>query len=98
MQKDEYLFTLACSGNIQKLEEYYKNGGERNVRYTKFGVEHSLIMGAFRNCQFNMVDYLKVQGETLTPEEEAALQIQLRQMEQVKKLVHPKGKEDNMTR
>ena len=89
----EQLFTLACTGNIAELEKYYKNGGEKNVRYQRFGAEHSLIMGAFRNCQFATVDYLKSQGETLTAEEEDAMRVQLRRLETANQLVgHPAKK------
>ena len=41
------LWEYACSGNIEKLKEYYENGGSVNNRYSKFGVGHSLIMGHF---------------------------------------------------
>ena len=31
------LWEYACSGNIEKLKEYYENGGSVNNRYSKFG-------------------------------------------------------------
>ncbi|SHJ29372.1 hypothetical protein [Hespellia stercorisuis] len=98
MHDIEQLFTFACSGDISGLEEYYKNGGTKNIRYQKFGTEHSLMMGAFRNCQFATMDYLKSQGETLTEAEAAALQRALGQMERAKHLADPKEKERESSR
>lgn len=66
----EQLFGLACSGNINALEEYWNEEGDLNVTYEKFGKKHSLIMGAFRNQQYSTVDWLKNHGCELTYEEQ----------------------------
>ena len=49
------LWEFACSGNTEKLKEYYENGGSINNRYFRFGESHSLIMGAFRNSHYDTV-------------------------------------------
>ena len=51
------LWEYACNGNIEGLKKYYDDGGSINNRYFKFGEGHSLIMGAFRNNQFDTVEY-----------------------------------------
>ena len=66
----EQLFGLACSGNIKALEDYWNGEGDLNVTYQKFGKEHSLIMGAFRNQQYDTVRWLKNHGCRLTHEEQ----------------------------
>ncbi len=66
----EQLFGLACSGNIHALEEYWNGEGNLNVTYEKFGNKHSLIMGAFRNQQYDTVNWLKNHGCQLTDEEQ----------------------------
>ena len=63
----EELWMAACSGDMETLKDYYKNGGEVNRRYSKFGINHSLIAGAYRNGNFAIVSYLYEVGET--PEE-----------------------------
>ncbi len=62
----EMLWEYACCGDIDSLKSYYENGGEPNRRYFAFGGEHSLIMGAFRNNQFEAVEYMLSMGETAT--------------------------------
>lgn len=66
----EKLFGLACSGNIKELENYWNCEGSLNVTYEKFGMEHSLIMGAFRNQQYDTVRWLKNHGCRLTDHEQ----------------------------
>lgn len=66
----EQLFGLACSGNIKVLENYWSENGNLNVTYNKFGKEHSLLMGAFRNQQYDTVKWLKNHGCRLTEEEQ----------------------------
>lgn len=61
------LWMAACSGDMETLKAYYTNGGEVNRRYSKFGRNHSLIAGAYRNGNFATVSYLYEVGET--PEE-----------------------------
>lgn len=66
----EQLFGWACSGNIGALNEYWLKEYNLDVTYKRFGKEHSLIMGAFRNQQYNTVSFLKNHGCRLTPEEQ----------------------------
>ena len=86
------LWEYACSGNIEKLKEYYANGG--SVNYSKFGEGHSLIMGAFRNNQFETVEYLMSEGESLSPKETAEIKTELRKLELMQKLTKPEEQED----
>lgn len=69
----EKLFELACAGDTEALEELYRNGQCLDVAYEKFGEEHSLIMGAFRNQQWNTVRWLLDSGARLTPAEQAEI-------------------------
>ena len=64
------LWEAACSGDTDKLSEYYRNGGIPNRRYKAFGKFHSLIAGALRNGNFETVKYLLMQGETVNGEYE----------------------------
>lgn len=64
------LWTAACSGDLQTLQNYYNAGGEPNRRYERFGKEHSLIAGACRNEYMTVVDYLYSCGEKPLPYEE----------------------------
>lgn len=63
------LWSLACSGDIDSLREYYESGGDVNLRYNRFNTEYSLIMGALSNRQYDTIDYLLSVGETVTDEE-----------------------------
>ena len=56
MENIEKLWEWACSGNTEKLRNYYENGGSINNRHFAFGESHSLIMGAFRNSQLDTVE------------------------------------------
>ena len=67
------LWSMACSGEIPALQRYYDNGGEPNIRYEKFGKEHSLIAGAFRNKQYKTVEYLLSVGETIMEHEKSEI-------------------------
>ena len=81
MEIIEKLWEAACSGDIDTLKHYY--GVESNVinaRYLKFGKEHSLIMGAFRNDQFETVDYLVSVGGTVTEEEKEEMETELKRV------------------
>ena len=90
------LWEYACSGNIEKLKEYYENGGSVNNRYSKFGEGHSLIMGAFRNNQFETVEYLMSEGERLSPKEVAEIKTELRKFGLMQKLAEPEEQESDM--
>lgn len=65
----EKLWSYACNGKIKQLREYYDNGGEVNRKYHKFGTNHSLVIGAFRNHCIHTVTYLLSKGETPSSEE-----------------------------
>lgn len=65
----EKLWSYVCNGKIDKVKEYYKQGWNKNTRYDAFKIHHSLIAGAFRNKQHEIVDYLLSEGETITPDE-----------------------------
>lgn len=67
MQTIEKLWEAACSGDVNTLKKCYKKA--ENRRYLSFGQEHSLIMGAFRNNQWEVINYLSSIGETITAEE-----------------------------
>ena len=75
METIEKLWEAACSGDIEVLEKYYKTA--ENMRYFKFGKEHSLIMGAFRNNQWEIIDYLLSIKETITKDEKEEIQTEL---------------------
>lgn len=85
----DILWEYACSGNIEKLKEYYENGGSINNRYFQFGESHSLIMGAFRNNQFDTVEYLISEGEELSKKEYAEMRTEMRKLEIMQKLTEP---------
>lgn len=84
------LWEYACSGNIEELKKYYDNGGSINNRYFKFGEGHSLIMGAFRNNQFDTVEYLMSVGEELSNKEYMDIKCEMRKQEIMGALVERK--------
>lgn len=69
----EELWIAACSGDNDTLSDYYAEGGEPNRRYHKFGSDHSLIAGAYRNNQMETVDFLLDMGETILDHERTEL-------------------------
>lgn len=74
----EELWGAACSGDIEILKNYCESNVKMiNIRYPKFGSEHSLIMGAFRNNQWKTVDYLISVGATITDEEKKEIEKEL---------------------
>ena len=91
------LWEYACSGNIEELKKYYDNGGSINNRYFKFGEGHSLIMGAFRNNQFDTVEYLMSVGEELSKKEYMEIQTEMRKLEIMQKLIKQQESEISMT-
>ena len=76
----EKLFELACAGDTETLKELYRNGQRLDVAYEKFGEEHSLIMGAFRNRQWDMVRWLLGCGARLTPAEQKEINSRYQEM------------------
>ena len=71
----EYVWQAVCSArpmDFRTIKKYFeKPSTEKNKRYNRFGSDHSLIMGAARNNNWEMVDLLKSYGETITANEEA---------------------------
>lgn len=65
----ELMWEYVCNGEINNVKKYYSQGWEVNKRYNAFGKNHSLIAGAYRNKQHEMVEYLLSVGETITDEE-----------------------------
>ena len=90
MENIEKLWEWACSGNTEKLRNYYENGGSINNRHFAFGESHSLIMCAFRNSQFDTVEYLMSVGEELTDKEYSDIQGEMRKQEILHSLVERK--------
>ena len=82
------LWKYACNGDIEKLKKYYSEHNETNRRYCRFNKEHSLIMGALRNNQFETVEYLISVGETITDEEKEQILTELKRIDIIKKLVN----------
>jgi len=68
------IWTAACNGNIKFIDEYFHNGGEVNKRVNLFNVNHSLIMGALRNKDYETAALLYDYGERVTKEEEKEVQ------------------------
>lgn len=83
----EMLWEYACCGDTDSLRIYYENGGETNRRYSAFGGEHSLIMGAYRNNQFETVEYMLSVGETVTQIEKNEFNIELQKIMCLRKIV-----------
>lgn len=69
----EELWIAACSGDLDTLRSYYSGVCELNRRYHKFGSDHSLIAGAYRNNQMETVDFLLDMGETILDHERTEL-------------------------
>lgn len=89
----ENLWLWACSGDTEKLKEFYDNGGSINNRYFRFGENHSLIMGAFRNNKFETVEYLMSVGEEITPKEYEEIQADMRKKDIMQRFVEQKEQE-----
>lgn len=67
------LWIAACRGDLDTLRSYYSGVCEINRRYHKFGSDHSLIDGAYRNNQMETVDFLLDMGETVLDHERTEL-------------------------
>ena len=61
---DEF-WSAVCSGDLESDEEYYQAGGKNNQRFGD-----SLIMGAVRNGQYEMVRLLRSHGKVIEEYEE----------------------------
>ena len=82
----EKLFELACAGGTETLRELYHSGQRLDVTYEKFGKEHSLIMGAFRNRQWHTVRWLLGNGAKLTPAEQAEINDRYQEMRLIEEM------------
>ena len=82
----EQLFGLACSGNIKALEDYWNGEGDLNVTYERFGKKHSLIMGAFRNQQYDTANWLRNHGCRLTDEEQEEINLEYYRIKTIENL------------
>lgn len=65
----ENLWTAVCCNDLEYMKQYYASGGESNRRYNRFDHNNSLILGALRNKNFEMVELLKQNGETILKDE-----------------------------
>lgn len=66
----ELIWSAVCSGNQDLVSKLFSDGSIKpNTRYERFGNKNSLIMGALRNNNFDMVDLLKSLGETILKDE-----------------------------
>lgn len=85
MEMIEILWGAACSGDIKTLKRYYESKSSlKNIRYLKLGEEISLIMGAYRNNQWETIDYLISVGETVTEEEKEDMHRELNRIKYMK--------------
>lgn len=82
----EQLFGLACSGNIKALEDYWNGEGRLNVTYERFEKKHSLIMGAFRNQQYDTANWLRNHGCRLTDEEQEEINLEYYRIKTIENL------------
>ena len=81
------LWIAACSGDIDTLCNHFSEYPHSvNKRYKAFGREHSLIMGAYRNGNYDVVDYLISIGETITDEEKSEADMIMNRMKYLEKI------------
>ena len=81
MTNFENLWTAVCAGDLNTIRKHYKEHPEdTNKRYTVLGEQRSLLMGAYRTDNFEVIDYLISVGETLTTEEKADIQLKLKRI------------------
>lgn len=74
----ETLWTNVCSNRINAVKKYFENGGKTNLRYNRFDKDNSLIMGALRNGNTEMVELLKSYGETILPSEKQEYKLEVK--------------------
>lgn len=68
----EYVWSAVCSArpsDYAKVEKYLSIDENKNKTYSRFGREHSLIMGAARNNNWKMVKFLIGKGLDVLPDE-----------------------------
>ena len=77
------LWTDVCSNKLDKVRAYFeKHPNLINRRYNRFNMEHSLIMGALRNGNLEMVKLLKDLGETILDNEQSEYDNRLKEFEE----------------
>lgn len=82
------LWEYACNGDIKRLKKYFSSKEKiLNRRCYRFGTEHSLIMGAFRNRQLLTVEYLLSIGESITQREREEVDRELKGFELLEKIL-----------
>lgn len=85
----ENLWSAVCNNIQWYVKNYFnKHLGEPNQRYDRFGYKNSLIMGALRNNNYDMVNLLKSFGETILVDE----------LDEYKSLMAKKTYEDDITK
>ena len=83
------MWTAVCSNDLNYVKNAFnKNMIKPNTRYQTGTGKHSLIMGALRNNNFEMVDLLKSFGE----------KIQKSELEEYKKIMSSREYEDDLTK
>ena len=65
------IWTVVCMGDLENVKRLVKDYETANKRYNAFGMDHSLIMGAARNNEPEVVSYLIRVGGTIEPSETA---------------------------
>lgn len=81
------LWSYACNGELKSLRKYYQDYGELNRRYYLYDKENSLLMGAFRNNQYETAEYLLSVGERPTKEEQTRIREELKRIEIMNKII-----------
>ena len=78
-----FLWTDVCSNRLDKVKQYFEEHPNLiNRRYNRFNMEHSLIMGALRNGNLEMVKLLKDLGETILDHEQKEYDDRLKEFEE----------------
>ena len=79
----EFLWSDVCSNRLDKVKQYFeKHPNSIDRRYYRFSMEHSLIMGALRNGNLEMVKLLKDLGETILEHEQKEYDDRLVELEE----------------
>ena len=63
------IWQAVCSGDIDTLDNLKEHWENKHITHLAFGIEHSLIMGALRNRNWQTVSYLIKNGESILPHE-----------------------------
>lgn len=65
------IWTVVCVGDLENVKRLVTDSEIANERHNAFGMKHSLIMGAVRNNEPEVVSYLIRVGGTIEPSETA---------------------------